>query len=473
MAASDGARAALCRPLPTLPTTADWMLYDHSGNPVRSSDLKREQGGATVSGVRSPYRQQQAPGMRPERLARLLRQADEGDTSSYFTLAAELEERDSHYGSVLTTRKLGVSGIPATVVAATDKRQDRNIAEDVRINMVARPEFAKLIFHAMDALGKGISMVEIMWETSESQWWPREYKWRDQRWFTWDHETLEIPLIVTDANPQGEALTPYKWIVHTPLLKSGIALRGGLARPVSIMYALKSYTVRDLMAFLEIYGIPFRYGTYPTGSTEEQREKLLDALEAIGSDASGIVPEGTNIQFANVNSKGGSDAFIGTAEYWDKQVSKRVLGQTMTTDEGTGRGKAQASEQSKQKLEIKRHDAARVAATIVQQLITPYVRLNYGEKAAIPGLALETRTDEELDVWLTAIERFVELGGEVEESVVRDTLGLPEPARDGDGKATGRLLRPKGGSASNESPTEKPNPEDSADPTQAPSPNDE
>jgi phage gp29-like protein len=79
------------------------------GEIVKTRELREEKGRATVSGVRSPYRQAQAPNMRPERLARLLRQADEGSTEAFFTLASEIEERDLHYRSVLTTRKLGVT----------------------------------------------------------------------------------------------------------------------------------------------------------------------------------------------------------------------------------------------------------------------------------------------------------------------------------------------------------------------------
>ncbi len=438
------------------------MLYDANDQPIGStSELKREYGGATISGMRSPYREQQAPGMRPERLARLLREADSGNAEAYFTLASEIEERDLHYGSVLTTRKLGVSGIPFTVQAATDERRDVKIAEDVRINVIEKPEFAGLLFDMLDAIGKGISLVEIMWESSESRWWPRCYEWRDQRWFTWDQESLSRPLLVTDTNPMGEELVPYKWITHTPGLKSGIALRGGLAKPVSIAYALKSYCVRDLMAFLEVYGVPFRYGKYKSGATQAERDKLLAAVVAIGSDASGIVPDTTDIQFVSVNSKGGADAFLGTAEYWDKQISKRVLGQTMSTDEGTGKGKAQASEQSKQKLELKRHDVQRVIGTLRAHLITPYVRLNYGPDALVPGLMGETRTDEELDMRMTTIERFVELGGEIEESVVRDMLSLPEPEKK-DGVATGRLLTRKATASPTAKQGEVPTAEDAA-----------
>lgn len=91
------------------------LLYDHRGEPISSSDLKREHAAATLTGLRSPHRTSQAAGLRPERLARLLRSADAGDTEAFFTLAEEMEERELHYVSVLGTRKLGVSGPPVQV----------------------------------------------------------------------------------------------------------------------------------------------------------------------------------------------------------------------------------------------------------------------------------------------------------------------------------------------------------------------
>lgn len=397
------------------------------GQKVTSADLRTDKGKATTTGVRSPYRQAQAPGMKPERLARLLRAADEGDTEAFFTLATEIEERDLHYGAVLTSRKLGVTSIPPTIQAATTKRRDVKIAEDVQ-ELVTESSFNKLVFHMLDALGKGISFNEILWETSASRWRPTGYRPVDQRWFTWDKDDLETPLLRTDESPNGERLSPYKWIVHESMLATNLPMRGGLARPAVIAWALKSYTLAHWMGFLEIFGIPWRLGTYPNGAKQEEKDALLDAVRTLGSDAGGIIPEGTKIEIMNTTTRGGTESFVMTAEYWDKQISKRVLGQTMSTDEGTGRGKAQAETQSKQELKINRHDARQICATIREQLIKPYVRLNYGDSALIPTIRIETRTAEEISFEMTNIKTFVGLGGRVEEAYVRDILSIPEPA---------------------------------------------
>ncbi len=405
------------------------MTTTPDGETVKTRELREEKGRATTSGVRSPYRQAQAPGMRPERLARMLRQADEGDTEAYFTLAGEIEERDLHYGSVLNTRKLGVTSIPATIQSATDKRRDVKIAEDVQ-RLVNDPSFNELVFHMLDSLGKGWSANEIMWDASEGQFHPNRYEPRDQRWFMWDRETLKEPLLITDENPTGERLTPWKWIQHTPLVITSLPFRSGLSRPAVIAWCLKSYTLRDWMAFLEVFGMPFRIGKYPDGVTDADKDALLDAVRNLGADAAGIIHQDTSIEIVSTAAKGGAEAFIMTAEYWDKQMSKRVLGQTMTSDEGQGRGKAQAEVHNDVRLMIHRHDAARICASIRKQLILPYVRLNYGDKAEIPGIRMETMTPGELQQRMDGIKTYVDMGGSVEDSWVRDMLSIPEPAKD-------------------------------------------
>ncbi|MED8409153.1 DUF935 family protein, partial [Escherichia coli] len=69
--------------------------------------------------------------------------------------------------------------------------------------------------------------------------------------------------LLTDDEPvDGVPLTPGKFIVHQPRLKSGLPLRNGLARLVAVMYMLKSFTVRDWWAFAEKFGIPVTVGKY-------------------------------------------------------------------------------------------------------------------------------------------------------------------------------------------------------------------
>ncbi|MEZ1330955.1 phage portal protein family protein, partial [Enterobacter asburiae] len=62
-------------------------------------------------------------------------------------------------------------------------------------------------------------------------------------------------------------------------------------------YLFKNYSVRDLAEFLEIYGLPPRIGSYMSGASQDEQDKLMEALVSIGHNASGIIPDNTKIEF--------------------------------------------------------------------------------------------------------------------------------------------------------------------------------
>lgn len=123
-----------------------------------------------------------ASGLTPQRLANLLKSAAEGDTEAYLTLAEEMEERDPHYSSVLRTRKMAVASLPVTVVAGGEDSRAQQCAQDIHRLMEA-PDFGDLVDNALDALGKGYSVNEIMWDRTGVKWEPKAYRWRDPRFF--------------------------------------------------------------------------------------------------------------------------------------------------------------------------------------------------------------------------------------------------------------------------------------------------
>ncbi len=424
-------------------------LYDHRGDPIRTSDLRREHSAPRWGSIRSPSRSSQASTLTPSRLGSLLRRADEGDTEAYFTLAEWVEERDGHYRSVISTRKLGVSGAPAVVEAASDGARDQRVADVVRESIVGQPWFEDLVLDALDALAKGVSILELAWETSASSWTPIGATWRDPRWFVWDRDTWTKPLLPTEANPTGEPLPPFKYLVHAPKLKSGLPIRGGLARTAVAGIMLKSYTLRDWSAFIETFGMPLRLGRYDKGATDEERDTLLAAVMNIGSDAAAIVPDSMKIEFHDARGTTGAEKlFAAHADWWDRTLSKLVLGQTMTADSGSSR--AQAQVHNEVRLDLRKADGRSLAATINRDLIAPFVALNYGPRVVPPKVRFAIEAPEDLVAYMSAVTSYVDLGGEVEASVVRDKLGLPDP------KPGAVLLRPRSGASAQPSPQTPP-----------------
>lgn len=392
-----------------------------------SALLKSEMAAPSLTGVRKVWHESMADNLSPSRLASILRSAAWGDADDYLTLAEEMEERDLHYASVLATRKLAVAGLDLRVEAASDDAVDVQRADLVRA-LSAAPEFGELVAHLTDALGKGYAVVELVWDRSGSVWQP-SYVARDPRFFQYAQEDGHTLLLRDEADVmRGVPLPPYKFVVHTPKIRSGLPIRGGLARLAAVAYLCKAWTWRDWMAFADIYGLPMRVGKYGPSASKEDIGKLMSAVANLGSDAAAVMPDSMRIEFEQAaQTVGAGEFFRVLSEFWDKQVSKAVLGQTMTADDGASM--SQAKVHNEVRLDLLRADAKAMQNTLNRELIRPYVDLNFGD-GRYPLLVLQVPEPEDTKLLVEALAALVPLGLEVEQSVIRDKLGLPDPAPD-------------------------------------------
>lgn len=129
-------------------------LYDADGNPIDKTRLVEEVAAPTVTGVRQILSGHPAQNLTPRRLAALLLAAEQGDAVAYLELAEEMEERDLHYRSVISTRKLQVAGLPVAVEAASDAAEDVKAADLVR-DFLNTGVLADAVQDILDAVGKG------------------------------------------------------------------------------------------------------------------------------------------------------------------------------------------------------------------------------------------------------------------------------------------------------------------------------
>lgn len=400
-------------------------LYDHRGRPIQRGTLTEEIATPSVTGLRQAWTYASvASGLTPGRLAGMLRDAANNHATEYLQLAEEMEERDPHYAAVIGTRKRAVSGLEVGVEAYADDERSQMLADEVR-DLIRKPAFSELVDDLVDGIGKGFSVAEILWRTKGRQWMP-EYAYRDPRFFRFDDETGRELRLIEPGERDGVELPPYKFICHFPRLKSGLPLRGGVARLVAFSYMCKAWTIKDWLSFADVFGMPLRIGKYGPQATDEEKSTLKTAVANIASDAAAIIPESMQIEFQAVaQTAGGPDMFLKLAEWLDKQVSKAVLGQTMTADDGASL--SQAKVHNDVRLDIVEADAKQLAATINRDLVRPYIDLNFGVQEDYPRVYFVTPQPEDLALLSDNIAKLVPLGLRVGQGVIRDKLGLPDP----------------------------------------------
>lgn len=403
-------------------------LVDHRGQPLRREVLTKEVAAPTLAGVRSPIAGYPADGLNPIKLANILRAADHGNPLAYFELAEQIEERDPHYVGVLQTRKRSVSQIDATVEAASDDARDVEIADRIR-GWIDRDELADETFDILDAVGKGDSFTEIIWDISAGQYQPLRLEWRDPRWFTYDPKDGRTPMLRGGEEGYGQdsPLPPFKFIRHTVKAKSGLPVRSGIARIAAWGWMFKAFTQRDWAIFAQTYGQPVRIGKFGSGASNEDKATLFRAVANIAGDMAAIIPEGMMIEFIeSANVGAGSDLYERRADWLDRQTSKAVLGQTTTTDAVSG-GHAVAQEHREVQEDIETADCKALAATLNRDLVRPWVDLEYGPQKAYPRIRIARPKREDIAGLVSALNVLVPMGMKVQASEVRDKLGLSDP----------------------------------------------
>jgi phage gp29-like protein len=231
-----------------------------------------------------------------------------------------------------------------------------------------------------------------------------------------------------DGNGVDEPLPPFKFIYAQIKAKSGLPLRSGLVRQVAWAWMFKAFTQRDWAIFTQTYGQPVRVGKYHEGASREDKATLMRAVANIAGDCAAIIPASMTMEFIEAkNVSAGSDLYERRANWLDQQVSKAVLGQTATTDAIAG-GHAVGQEHRQVQEDIEAADCKALQAILNRDLIRPWMDLNFGPSKRYPRIIIARPQREDLKQLTDSLAQLVPLGLKVQQSEVRDKLGLAEPA---------------------------------------------
>ena len=372
-----------------------------------------------------------ASNLTPTALAGILNEVDRGgDPYDYLLLAEEIEERDLHYRSVMSTRKDEVMELPISVKAASEDERDEMLANAVRMHLLEEDKLQVLLRGLLDALGKGFAAVEIMWEPGVI-WKPAEYLPRPAHFFKPDYVDGTTLRLRTSTDAWGTVLPDQKFVIHLPQLKAGLPVRGGLARLGVLAYLIKSYTLRDWMQFSEIFGIPWVMAKYGPNATAEDKNTLFKAVSGLGRNGKIMVPESTSLEVLDGADADNHALYQNLASWIDDQVSELVLGQTASTSGTPGRLGGD-DEQASVRKTILHSDGKALAATLSNQLIRFFIDLNYGPQERYPRMMIAPLSPEDLSALGDFLAKLLPLGLKVSAKDILRRSGLAAPEDEAD-----------------------------------------
>lgn len=185
----------------------------------------------------------------------------------------------------------------------------------------------------------GYAVAELMWGVKDGLFDIVGIKVRHARRFRYDEEDRLRMLL--PGNMLGEIMPERKFWVHAVGAPDDDSPYGlGLAHWLYWPTLFKRNGIRFWNIFLDKFGTPTAKGTYPSNATGEQINKLLAALQAIATDSGFVIPEGMAVELMSAARSGAAD-YHQLCAYMDAAISKVVLSQTMTTDNGSSRSQAE------------------------------------------------------------------------------------------------------------------------------------
>nr|DAO32915.1 MAG TPA: portal [Caudoviricetes sp.] len=396
-------------------------IDDGTSRPIRAA--------VAIGDPQDKYSEYPSSGLSPRRLAEIFREADEGNVLRQMELFEEMEEKDTHLFSQLQTRKLAVTGLDWEVQPFSEEERDVAVAEFIDDQLHGLESLNDVLLDILDAVGKGISLSEITWGVdSQGRNVVEDITWVHPKKIFWDSIDDEIK-ITTREYPQGIPLPENKFIVHKYKAKSGHPSRAGVLRIVSWMYLFKNYDLKDWVSFCEVFGMPLRLGKYDASASDADKAALMEAIIQLGTDAAGIVPSTTTIEFIESNKQSSAEIYEKLARYCDEQMSKAVLGQTLTSDSGSG-SYAQSKTHNEVRKDLTAADANALENTLRRDLIRPLVEFNFGPGTPIPTLQFQTEDADDLKETSEIYRTLAcDMGLEIPKSHLYKKFGIPKPER--------------------------------------------
>ena len=374
-------------------------------------------------------------GLQQPRDPRLLRSVDWG-------VYEKILEDDQVYSTMQQRRGAVVSRDWDVIAGDEDDPRSVAAADALRDNLL-RIGWDRVTEKMLYAPFHGFAVAELLWEFRDGLFQFEDIVVRHARRFRYN-DKLELRLLTPENRMKGESLPLRKfWTVAAGASDDDEPYGRGLAEWLYWPTLFKRNGVRFWNNFTDRYSTPTAVGTYRPGTPVGDVDKLLAALQAFATDSGIAIPEGMAIELMQVAQSGSITNFETLCKYMDGAITKVVLSQTMTTDDGSSH--SQAKVHADVKLEVVKTDADLLSDSFNDGPARWYTTFNFGEDVASPRVMrdveeeLDTKHQAETDKvlaeigWVRTEESFRAVYGdgyerkEVEEAAPDDPDADPEP----------------------------------------------
>jgi phage gp29-like protein len=347
-------------------------------------------------------------------------------------------QRDAVVKSALEVKKFAVLAKPWRIIPATDSKKDEKIANFVEWSLRhVRGEVTGVLYETLDALAKGFSVGEMVWEISKDEWEGnlilKAVKAKDPSYYDFEvDEYLNIKRLL--LSPGGSEATidlpPEKFLIYSHNGKYSQPWGASDLRSVYKHWWCKDFLIKWWQLFCEKYAMPSLVGYYKTGTPLEKQNQLLTLLSKIASDTAIILPEEISDTIAEIyTARDPRILYESAVNYHDTQISIGILGETLSMQSpGKSSSASYAMASVHQDTLIAQLEKIKQAlqALVNERLVTPLVRYNFAG-ARLPKFVFQPLKEEDISEKVDRIWKLSQVGEVVPgESWIREYLSLPK-----------------------------------------------
>jgi phage gp29-like protein len=406
------------------------MIYNEFGKPVEDSAVKAQiPAGMFIFPEDSDRHDSDASrALTPSKVDAIMTAANQGNIVEQSKLALELEEKNWDIAQAMETRRNAVLGVRWTVEPGDDTPAAKKAAENFKkaldstggaSNMVGGKRldsFNHLRADMLTAIIAGFSVSEIIWKPGGEI---AGFQFIKQRHF--DYRTGNLKLITT-TQPDGIDLAPRKFVVNSYRRRGSDLSRSGLIRPLAWLHCFQNVNFKDLLRFIERYGMPFLVARVDRESWENERNKLKALVRNFGPDGGAVFTKSVETELLQASNNTG-DVYFKLLEYTGAAIQKVICGQTASSQGTPGKiGNDKAMSDVRQ--DYLEADCSTMDDTIDADVADPWNTFNSPAGTPCPKVKHHCEPPEDTEGTATTVKTLYEGGLETDPEEMSQRFGM-------------------------------------------------
>ena len=286
--------------------------------------------------------------------------------------------------------------------------------------------WSDMVYDLCDGIGKGISVLEILWETrvlsgdiSGAAIMPRAFQWIWPRHYGYWIDEPQLKLSVTGFGSDWQDFPPDKFIIAKYKTKTGHTLTAALLRSLATIWLGANFSYDWALNLAQMFGLPIRWATYDP-SNPKLLDDIVDMLENMGSAGWGAFPAGTTLELKEAVKDAAHNPQHFLMELADRSADILILGQTLTTEQGQRGSQALGRVHQDIRSDVVKRVGKWIGTTLTEQFVAPLMRLNFGNNDEDPKLVVEIESGTEESDRLAMAQR---------DQIIVGTMGVAVPAQ--------------------------------------------